>query len=63
MYFPYGLNTEINDINLMKIFNVYHLFCNFDETNTIKRGKNVSRKFTKCINYVIPNIWIKNMKN
>lgn len=59
--YPYGLNTQINNINLKKISNACNLFYNFNDSINMNKGKSGSHKFTK-INCIMPIIWIKDVE-
>lgn len=60
--YPYGLNTLINNVNLMKAYNKYELFYNFNDKIDIKRRKREFRKFAQNINFIIPKIWLKHIE-
>lgn len=60
--YPYVMDALVNNISLMKVYNESDLLYNINDKNVIKRGKTGSRKFDQAINFVIPNMCLKDME-
>lgn len=61
--YPYGLNTDLNKLNINKIDNIYTFLNQVNNLILVKRGCRGSQKYSTAINCVIPDVLLGKLEN